>query len=129
MEYAEIEVSLQTNKTRDYLWEKLNTPEKIIQIEQFEKPVSTRQISQQNYELRFGKRLGFIALLPKKGVNMTFILEKDSSIAWFEIIGQENCELVHGTSVRIDDDNGQWLKENKKKIKEHFLEELAEIAK
>jgi hypothetical protein len=37
MKYKEFEVRLKTNKSRDYLWNKINTPKKIIKIEHFPK--------------------------------------------------------------------------------------------
>ncbi len=128
MEYAVIEKKLQTDKSRAYLWEKINTPKKIIAIEQF---VNTKvtQISEHNYELYFGDRFGFLTFIPFNAVNLTFFVDKDSSLAWFEIQGEENCTIVHGTSVRVDDDDWKWYKENKLKIEKHFLEELEEIAK
>ena len=62
------------------------------------------------------------------GINITFINKNDdSSLAWFEIMGEKNCTLIHGNHVRVDKDNGKWLKDNKQKIEKHFLEELREI--
>ena len=129
MNYKKIEEKLKTNKTRDYLWGKINTPKKIMKIENFPKNSKFKRISKNNYQGRFGKRFGFITFIPSKSVNITFIEENDSSLAWFEIEGISNCKIIHGTSVRVDVDKGKWYKENKKKIKKHFIGELKEWAK
>ena len=129
MKYKEIESKLKTKKSRGYLWNKINTPNKIIKVEQFPKSSKVKKISKNNYELHFGKRFAFLTFIPNSGVNLTFIENKDSSLAWFEIKGEKNCEIVHGTSVRMDIDKGKWFKNNEKKIKEHFIEELEVIAK
>ena len=128
MEYAVIESRLKTDKSRDYLWSKMNSPEKIIEIEGF-KDTKVKRLSEHNYELYFGKRYGFLTFIPRTGVNLTFFLDNDSSLAWFEIIGEEDCELVHGTAVRTDADDGNWYKEHKARVEQHFLEELSFIAK
>ena len=129
MKYKEIVSKLKTNKSQDYLWNKINTPKKIIKIEGFPKSSKTKRISKNNYEFHFGKRFGFLTFVPKSTVNMIFIEDSDSSLAWFEIKGNKNCEVIHGTSVRTDEDKGKWFKENENKIKKHFIEELKEVAK
>jgi hypothetical protein len=126
MKYKTIQVRLKTDKPRSYLWKKINTPSKIIKIEGFKK-TKIKKISENNYEFYFGKRFGFITFVPEKAVNLTFILEKDSSLAWFEIKGKKNCEIIHGTAIRVDLDP-KWYKDNKKRLEEHFLEELKQIA-
>ncbi len=129
MKYKEFEVKLKTNKTREYLWKKINTPKKLIKLEEFPENSKFKKISEHNYEFHFGKEFAFLTFIPNEGVNMAFIENKDSSIAWFEIKGENNCTIIHGTSVRMDLDKGQWYKENKKRMEEHFIEELKEWAK
>ena len=129
MKYKDFEVKLKTNQTCEELWKKINTPKKLIKLEDFPKGSNVKKISENNYELNFGKRFGFLTFIPYKGVNMTFIQDKDSSLAWFEIKGKKNCIIVHGTSVRMDVDKGKWYKENKIKMSKHFMEELTEWAK
>lgn len=126
MKYKTIESKLKTKKSRDYLWDKINTPKKIMEIEGFKKS-RIKKISENNYEFYTG-RFGFLTFIPKLGINITFINKNDdSSLAWFEIMGEKNCTLIHGNHVRVDKDNGKWLKDNKQKIEKHFLEELREI--
>lgn len=129
MKYKEIDVSLKTNKTRDYLWRKINTPKKLFKLEEFKKISGLKRISENNYQFYFGERFAFLTFIPNIGVNMTFLFDNDSSLAWFEIKGDNNCVISHGTSVRVDDDKGKWYKENKKIMKNHFMQELREWAK
>ncbi|MBT4376161.1 hypothetical protein HOD29_02195 [archaeon] len=129
MKYKSFEVKLKTNKTREYLWEKINTPKKLIKLEHFPKNSKFKKISENNYEFYFGKRFAFLTFVPNSGVNMSFIENNDSSLAWFEIKGEKNCTIIHGTSVRMDDDDGKWYRKNKKSMGKHFMEELKEWAK
>ena len=128
MKYKEIVSKLKTNKTRGYLWNKINTPSKVMKIEEFKK-FKAKKISENNYAITTPKRFFFLTFIPKIGINMAFIEDDDSSLAWFEIKGNKNCTIIHGTSVRMDVDNGKWFRENKKKMEKHFLEELEVIAK
>lgn len=129
MEYKVIESKLETDKPRDYLWSKIDTPEKIMKIEKF-KEFKIKKISENNYEITTPKRFLFLTFIPKSGVNLTFINKNDdSSLAWFEIKGDNECTLVHGNSVRVDLDNGEWHKSHLKSVEKHFLEEIKEIAK
>lgn len=129
MKYKEFGVKLKTNKTRDYLWNKINTPKKIIKLEDFPKNSKFKKISENNYEFHAGKWFGFLTFIPKSGVNMAFIKNNDSSLAWFEIKGNKNCTIAHGTSVRIDLDKGKWYKEHKASANGHMMKELKEWAK
>lgn len=129
MKYKEISVSLKTNKSSNYLWGKINTPKRLFKLEEFRKVSGLKRISENNYQFYFNKRFAFLTFIPEIGVNMTFILDDDSSLAWFEIKGKNNCVISHGTSVRVDDDNGKWYKKNKKIISNHFMKELKEWSK
>ncbi len=128
MIYKSIESLLKTSKSKDYLWNKINTPKKMMRIEEFKK-FKIKKISKNNYEVITPKRFFWLTFIPKSGVNLTFIKNDDSSLAWFEIRGEKKCTIIHGTSIRVDDDNGKWYKNNFKKLKKHMLEELVEIAK
>ncbi|MDP7521186.1 MAG: hypothetical protein QF567_03045 [Candidatus Pacearchaeota archaeon] len=129
MKYKTIESRLKTNKSKDYLWNKINTLKKIMKLEGFKK-FKIKKISGNNYEVTTPKRFFFLTFIPKLGINLTFINKNDdSSLAWFEIKGEKNCTLIHGNSVRIDDDNGKWYRNNLKSAKKHMLDELKEIAK
>lgn len=128
MKYREIVSKLKTNKSREYLWNKINNPKKILTIENFKK-YKLDKLSENNYKVKTPKRFFFLTFIQQLGVNLTFINKNDdSSLAWFEIKGKKNCTLIHGNSVRVDDDNGMWYKENFKKTKGHMLMELKEIA-
>ncbi|MAG79221.1 hypothetical protein CMI40_02495 [Candidatus Pacearchaeota archaeon] len=129
MKYKTIESRLKTNKSKDYLWSKINTFKKVMKLEGFKK-FKIKKISENNYEVTTPKRFFFLTFIPKLGINLTFINKNDdSSLAWFEIKGEKNCILIHGNSVRIDDDNGKWYRENFKSAKKHMLDELKEIEK
>ena len=129
MKYKKIESKLKTNKSRDYIWNKINTPKKIMKIEGFNK-FKINKISDNNYQITTPKRFFFLTFVPNLAVNLTFInKDDDSSLAWFEIKNDKNCTIVHGNSVRVDDDKGKWYRDNKKSLEQHFLEELNEIAK
>ncbi|MCF7910515.1 hypothetical protein K9L16_02475 [Candidatus Pacearchaeota archaeon] len=126
--YKKIEARLKTNKPLDYLWEKINTPKKVLKIEGFDK-YHCKKISENNYEIITPKRLFFLTFIPHTGVNLFFINKNDDcSLAWFEIKGEHDCTIIHGNSVRIDNDS-KWFKENNKIMKQHFLEELRGIAR
>jgi hypothetical protein len=129
MKYKCLKIKLKTNKTREYLWKKINTPKKLMKIENFPKNSKINKISENNYEFYFGKRFIFLTFVPKIGVNMSFIKNNDSSLTWFEIKGEKNCTIIHGISLRVDNFNGKWYENNKKSLKKHFKEELKEWAK
>ena len=129
MRYKKIESKLKTNKSRNYLWNRMNTINKIIKIEGFPKNSKYKKISENNYECQFGKRFTFLTFIPKSGFNMFFVYEKDMSLAWFEIKGEKNCTIIHGNHVRVDNDKGKWHKDHFKSAQKHFMEELQEIAK
>ncbi len=128
--YKTIQAKLKTNKSRDYLWNKMNSPKKILEIEHLYNGSKIKKISENNYEVTTKKRYFFLMFFPKSGINIMFINKKDdSSLAWFEIIGEKNCTLIHGNHVRVDDDNGKWYKEHKENARKHFMEEIIELAK
>lgn len=129
MKYAIVESKLKTNKTRSYLWNKINTPQKIVRIEEF-KNAKIKKISENNFEVIAKDYHVLLTFIPKKGVNQVFIGVKNYPMTWFEIKGETNCTVVHGEYKRMD---SGMSKENLKKeiewVKNHFLEELEEIAK
>ncbi len=129
MKYKEIVSKLKTNKSKDYLWNKINTPKKMMKIEGFKK-FKIKKISENNYKVTTPKRFFFITFIPKSEADLIFFNEGgDSSFAWFEIKGEKNCEILHGNSVRIDQDNGKWYKTYFNSAKKHMLNELKEISK
>ena len=130
MKYIVVEVKLKTNKSRDYLWNKINSPKKIIRIEDFDKKSKIRKISDNNYELISKKYRVLLTFIPKKGVNQVFVGKRNFPMSWFEIKGEKNCTITHGEYKRTD--SGMSKSNFKKEIewvKKHFLEELKEIAK
>ena len=129
MKYKEIEVKLKTNKTKDYLWNKINTPKKLMKLEEFPKNSKIKKISKNDYKFPLGKIFTFLTFIPRDGVNMSFVKDKDSSLAWFEIKGEKNCTIIHGTSVRMDVDKGKWYREHKARMDGHMMGELKEWAK
>jgi hypothetical protein len=130
MKYEVVESKLKTNKTRNYLWNKINTPQKIIKIEEFDKHSKVRKLSENNYELISKEYHVLITFIPKKGTNLVFIGKRNFPMTWFEISGEENCTIVHGEHKRMDSGmNKTNLKLEIEWLKNHFLEELKEIAK
>ena len=83
MRYKTIESTLKTNKSRAYIWNRINTPKKIMKIEEFKK-FKIKKISENNYEVTTPKRFFWLTFIPKSGINLTFIKKDDSSLAWFE---------------------------------------------
>lgn len=73
MKYTVVESKLKTDKTRDYLWNKINSPEKIIRIEEFDKNSKVKKVSDNNYEIISGNHHVLITFIPEKGVNQTFV--------------------------------------------------------
>lgn len=129
MKYAIVEAKLKTNKTRSYLWNKINSPKKIIKIEEF-KNAKIKKISDNNYVIKAKNYHVLVTFVPKKGVNQVFIGVKNYPMTWFEIKGERNCTIVHGEYKRTD--SGMDAKKFKKEliwVKKHFLAELREIAK
>ncbi len=130
MKYTIVESKLKTNKSRDYLWSKINSPQKIIKIEEFNKKSTIKRISVNNYEIISNKEIILVSFIPKRAVNQTFVGKRNYPLTWFEIKGEDNCTIVHGEYKRID--SGMSKSDLKKEIewlKKHFLEELKEIAK
>ncbi len=130
MKYSVVESRLKTNKSRAYLWAKINSPKKIIKIEGFDKNSKIKKISDNNYEIISKKEVILVSFIPKKAVNQTFAGKRNFPLTWFEIKGEKNCIITHGEHKRID--SGMSKKNLKKEIewvKAHFLEELKEIAK
>ena len=130
MNYEIVEVKLKTNKSRDYLWNKINSPKKIIEIEDFNKKSTVKKISDNNYEIISNKEIILVTFIPKKGVNQTFVGKRNYPITWFEIKGEKNCTITHGEYKRIDSGMSKTnLKKEIEWLKRHFLEELEFIAK
>jgi len=128
MKYKTVESKLKTNKTRAYLWNKINTPEKIIKIEKYKK-AKVKKVSDNNYEVICDYGIVLLTFIPNKGVNEIFVGKKNYPLTWFEIKGDKNCVIVHGEHKRIDSGmSAKNLKKEIKWVKEHFLEELREIA-
>lgn len=123
-----VKQELKTKKSRDYLWNKINSSEKISKIEGF-KNSKIKKISENNYELVSKNYTVLLSFIPKKSVNQVFVGKRNFPMTWFEIIGEKNCTIVHGEYKRIPK---KMSKENLKKeiewIKKHFLEELKSIA-
>lgn len=129
MKYKKIESKLKTNRSRTFLWNKINTTKKVMKIEGFKK-FKIKKISENNYQITTPKRFFFLTFIPKSGINLTFINKNDdSSLAWFEIKGEKNCTIIHGNSVRIDADKGKWYKDHSMGAKKHMLDELNEMSK
>jgi len=125
MKYEVVEVKLKTNRSRSYLWNNMNTPQKIIKIEGFDKNSKVRKISDYNYELISKGEIILVSFIPEKAVNQVFVGKRNYPLTWFEIRGEKNCTIVHGEHKRRNanfEKDVQWLKK-------HFLEELEEIAK
>ncbi len=71
-----------------------------------------------------------MTFVPKKGMNQIFIGVKNYPMTWFEIRGETNCTIVHGEYKRTDSGMSENnFKKEIESLKEHFLEELREIAK
>jgi len=126
MKYQTVESKLKTNKTRAYLWGKINTPEKIIKIEEYKK-AKIKKISDNNFEVVCDYGVVLLTFIPNKGVNEIFVGKKNYPLTWFEIKGEKNCVIVHGERKRIT--GAKNLKKEIEWLKKHFLEELMEIAK
>jgi len=130
MKYAIVEVKLKTNKSRDYLWNKINSPKKIIEIEDFNKKSTVRKVSDNNYEIISNKEIILVTFIPKKAVNQTFVGKRNYPITWFEIKGENNCTITHGEYKRMDSGMSKTnLKKEIEWLKRHFLKELEFIAK
>jgi hypothetical protein len=130
MKYIVVESQLKTNKSREYLWNKINSPKKIIDIEGLHKNSSIKKISENNYEIKSKNELFVFNFISKKAANQIFIGNKNCPLTWFEIKGEKNCIITHGEYKRSD--NGMSRDKFKKEVewlKKHFLEELREIAK
>jgi len=129
MKYKKIEAKLKTDKSKDYLWNKMNTPKKIIKIEAFGKNTSIKKISDNNYELKSKEYLAFITFIPKKAVNLMFVYKTYSLLAWFEIKGEKKCTISHGAYRPVKKLSLKAVKKEAEHVKEHFLEELMFISK
>jgi len=129
MKYKKVEVKLKTNKSRDYLWNKINSPKKLVKIEGFNTDYSPKKVCDYTYEVKYGKDVVLLTFIPKKAIHLIFVGKRNYPLTWFEIRGASNCTIVHGEHKRID---SGMSKNNLKKeiewVKEHFLEELKVIA-
>jgi len=130
MKYTIVEAILKTNKSRDYLWNKVNSPKKIIKIEDFDKNSKVQKISDNNYEIISKKEIVLVSFIPKRAVNQIFVGKRNYPLTWFEIKGEKNCTITHGEYKRTDSGMSKTnLKKEIAWLKNHFLEELKEIAK
>ncbi|MAG08370.1 hypothetical protein CMO89_02770 [Candidatus Woesearchaeota archaeon] len=129
MKYKVVESKLKTNKSRSYLWNNMNSPEKIIKIEGY-KNSRIKQVSDNNYEIICDYGVIVLNFIPNRGVNEIFVGKRNCPLTWFEIKGEKDCTITHGEYKRID---GGMSERNLKReidwLKNHFLEELREIAK
>tara|TARA_Y100000310_G_C20466962_1_gene708129 strand:- start:332 stop:724 length:393 start_codon:yes stop_codon:yes gene_type:complete len=129
MRYRVVESKLKTNKSRKYLWSKINNPKKIIGIEGFAKNSTIKKISENNFEVISKKYHVLLTFIPQKAVNLTFIGVKNYPLTWFEIKGENNCTITHGEYKRMDSGMSKLkLKKEIEWVKKHFLEELKEIS-
>ncbi|MFC1723347.1 hypothetical protein ACFL0V_04360 [Nanoarchaeota archaeon] len=130
MKYQVIESRLKTNRSADYLWNKMNSPKKIVQLEGFGPDAKITKISTNTHSIQDKKYHVLVNFIPKKAVNMTFVGKMNFPLAWFEIIGTKNCTITHGEYKWKNKkfNPTSWNKEVKW-IKTHFLEELREIAR
>lgn len=129
MKYIVVESQLKTNKSRESLWSKINSPKKIIEIEGLHKNSGIKKISENNYEIKSKNELYIFNFIPNKAANQIFVGNKNCPLTWFEIKGEKNCKIAHGEYKRID--SGMSKDKFKKEVewlKKHFLEELKEIA-
>jgi hypothetical protein len=120
MKHKIIEVKLRTSRSINWLWNKINTPKKIIRIESFEN-AKVKKISLNNYEIRSKKYHVLLTFIPKKGVNLNFINQKDFPLTWFEI---KKGSITHGEYKMVNKKN---FNKEVKWLKEHFLKELRDI--
>lgn len=125
-----IEARLKTKRSRDYLWSRINSPKKMVKIEDFDRDSKITKISDNNYELISDEYEAILTFIPKKAVNITFFRQRNCPLAWFEIKGERDCIITHGAYKRIDSGKGKAaLKKEFSRMKEHFLEELEDIAR
>jgi hypothetical protein len=130
MRYTIVEEKLKTSKSKDYLWNKINSPQKIIKIENFDKHSKVKKISTHNYEIISKKSIILVSFVPKRAVNQTFVGKRNYPLTWFEIKGEKNCTIIHGEYKRMDSGMSKTnLKKEIEWLRKHFLEELNEIAR
>jgi hypothetical protein len=129
MRYIVVEENIKTKKTREYLWDQINSPKKIIKNEDFNKKSKIRKISDNNYEIDTGEEKIILSFIPKKAVNLYFVGKRNCPMTWFEIKGEKDCVISHGEYKRIDSGMGKEnLEKEIKWLRKHFLEELKKIA-
>ena len=126
--YAVVESKLKTDKTRKYLWNKINSPKKMIKIEGWDKDSLIKKISENNYRITSQKEIILLVFIPEKGVDIVCAGNKNWPLAWFEIKGEKNCEIIHGEYKKVFK-NKLRFKRDVEWLKKHFLKELKEIAK
>ncbi|NQV08559.1 hypothetical protein HQ529_01755 [Candidatus Woesearchaeota archaeon] len=126
MKYVVVESRLKTDKSRSYLWNKINSPKKIIKIENFDKNSKIKKISDNNYEVISKKDVILMSFIPKKGANLVFVGKRNYPLTWFEIRGKT---IVHGEYKKISGMSKKNFEKEIKWLKRHFMEELMEIAK
>ena len=129
MTHKVVESRIHTNKSREYLWNKMNTPEKLIEIEEFGLKTTVKKISDNNFELKSKEYHVLATFIPNKGVNQLYLFKDYSLLTWFEIKGEKNCTIAHGEYMPALNNTPEELQEKERWLKEHFLEELKYIAK
>ena len=130
MIHKKIEVKLETNKSREQLWNKINSPEKLIKIENLSSETIITKISDNNYELKSNKYHILVTFIPETAVNQIYIYETYSLLTWFEIKGEYNCIIAHGEFKPLSGNlSEKKLNLEIKELKQHFIEELEFIVK
>ncbi|MAE12998.1 hypothetical protein CMO92_00395 [Candidatus Woesearchaeota archaeon] len=129
MDYIVVESRLKTDKPRTYIWNKINTPKKIVKIEEFDENAKIKKISENTYELLSEEYHVLLTFIFARGVNQTFINKKNFPLTWFEIKGEQNCTIIHGEYKRKDPSmSRENLQKEIEEVKRHFMRELEEIA-
>lgn len=129
MKYELVEVKLNTTKSRSYLWNKINSPTKLIKLEGFNADSAVKRICEHTYKVMYKNDVVLLTFIPQKAVHEIFVGRRNYPLTWFEIQGDNNCTIVHGEYKRVD--SGMSKKNLKKEItrlRKHFLEELTAIA-
>ena len=132
MEYMIVESALKTSRDHEYLWNKISTPGKILQLEDMCEDVGARieRISTNVFEL-MSERDGriILTLIPQTGASLVFFDVEKYPLVWFDIVGDGNCEIRHGAYLKINGEKDRTILEKGiENLKKHLLEELEEIA-
>ena len=127
-----VESALKTSRDHEYLWNKISTPEKIIQLEGFclDRGTGIKRISTNLFEIMDEKdgRIIF-TFIPQTGASLVQFDVDKYPLVWFDILGDRECEIRHGAYVKINgDEDRAILNKEMENLEKHFLEELEEIA-